>query len=202
MNRSTLMKLFAVLLLAPCAAQATPISLSEQLERDGYTILLTALQVTGLEEAVNETELTLFAPTNAAFMALGLNEAILLELDPGNPDDLVALTRLRDILLDHVASGASLFQELIGASPIETVSGNSLNVDRGAPMSGIPTVFSGNVLTTNGILHRIDAVILGDEDEARQVIVAVAEPSTVALALLALTFILVAGRRRRSSIRN
>ena len=98
-----------------------PEDLIDLLEEDGrFTVLLTALNATGLEDAVREGGLTVFAPTDDAFAALPpeLIEALLL---PENSD---ALT---EILTYHVVSGEVLAAD-VAAGEVATVQGEEITI--------------------------------------------------------------------------
>lgn len=86
-------------ILAVTANQVLAGNLVEEAETAGLTTLLQLVKDAGLEDALTDpdTELTVFAPTNQAFEALG--EEVLAEL-AADPE------RLKSILLYHVTAGA------------------------------------------------------------------------------------------------
>jgi transforming growth factor-beta-induced protein len=134
-----------------------------------FTILLAALQTAGLVEALNnpEDELTVFAPTDAAFgsalEALGLTA-----------DELLASEDLASILTYHV-TGEGVFDAatVIGAAPItelptlnpdgtlkvEVIDGSVVFNDGAEPLGGA-TVVQADVFASNGVIHVIDVVLL------------------------------------------
>jgi transforming growth factor-beta-induced protein len=135
-----------------------------------FTILLAALETTGLVDALNnpDDELTVFAPTDAAF-------GVLLEALGITAEELLARADLADIVLYHV-SGAGIFDAatVIGAAPIaeletlnpggatlkvEVIDGNVVINDGATPLGGA-TVTAPDVFASNGVIHVIDTVLL------------------------------------------
>lgn len=117
-----------------------------------FSTLVTALTAADLVTTLQGPgPYTVFAPTNAAFAALpaGTVEALL--------GDIPALT---NILLYHVAGGRAFSGDLDG-SPVSTLQGSTLNVDlsSGVRINGA-TVVTADILTTNGVIHVIDSVLL------------------------------------------
>ncbi|WP_052691837.1 fasciclin domain-containing protein [Teredinibacter purpureus] len=125
-----------------------------------FTTLVTALQAAGLDGTLADesTSFTVFAPTDAAFDVLGTdNIAALL----GDPDALEA------VLLQHVVAGAavnSIAAYAANGTAVETASGATIAVaiTGGALMVGGAHVTMADIYTSNGIIHVIDAVIIGD----------------------------------------
>ena len=124
-----------------------------------FTTLVEAVTAAGLDATLSGTgPFTVFAPTNAAFAAaltaLGLTKAQLLADVP----------RLTKILKYHVVSGTVLKAEIpVGAAiptlQVETISISAAFVitdTTGAKSNIIIT----DVLTSNGVIHAIDKVIL------------------------------------------
>lgn len=108
-----------------------------------------ALGKSGLASVFAKNELTVFAPTDAAFSELGLN--------PGNIGDLDGLS---DILLYHVVAGTVLSTDLT-AGLVTTVNGNAAVVN----LTGAPKINDANIIMTdkmarNGVIHGIDQVLL------------------------------------------
>ena len=95
---------------------------------------------------------TLFAPTDAAFAALGTVVDDLL-LDPTGA--------LADILLYHVVSGTALSTDLT-EGPVPTLLGPDVNVsfDGGNVFINDAQVIVADIETDNGVVHVIDAVLL------------------------------------------
>ena len=106
------------------------------------------------ETLAGEGPFTLFAPTDAAFAALpeGTLESLL--EDPSG-----ALT---DILLYHVAAGKALSTDLTDGMTATALNGDTLDftVSTDAVTVSGATVTSADVMTTNGVIHVIDAVLM------------------------------------------
>ncbi len=100
---------------------------------------------------------TLFAPTDDAFDALPADAAALLRSDP----DLLAA-----VLAHHVADGAIAAADLPVA--VTMLDGSTVAVARGADVVtvGEATVVRPDVVTANGIVHVVDAVLLTPELES------------------------------------
>ena len=130
------------------------------LELDGrFTVLLTALDQEGLLGALEDPEavLTLFAPTDDAFVAL------LEDLEIG-AEDLLANPALTDILLYHVAADNQQVMDLLRSGGTETLlTGESVSVQfrsRRVTVNGDSQVINTNVNAPNGVIQVIDAVLL------------------------------------------
>jgi transforming growth factor-beta-induced protein len=134
-----------------------------------FTILLAALEAADLVDALNnpEDELTVFAPTDAAFgsalEALGLTA-----------EELLASEDLAGILAYHV-TGEGVFDAaaVIAAAPIDElptlnpdatlkieVIDGSVVINEGAEPLGGATVIQADVFASNGVIHVIDVVLL------------------------------------------
>ena len=98
-------------------------------------------------------QVTVFAPTDAAFAKLGLNASNVGSLPQG------ALTR---ILLYHVAAGSREAADVVSSSRVRTLEGGFLHVslhDGGAYVNDARIVAT-DIRTSNGIIHVIDGVLL------------------------------------------
>ena len=68
---------------------------------------------------------------------------------------------LSDVLLYHVVPGITLSTDLVDGGIITTVSGEAVAVGVGAIITiNQATVILPDVLTTNGVVHAIDAVLI------------------------------------------
>lgn len=102
--------------------------------------------------------LTVFAPTNQAFIDAGFpNEAAINQADPAT---------LTNILTYHVV-GARVFSTNLTNGPVTTVQGSNVTVAvgntvtvRGTSNTAASTVTAANIVTTNGVVHVIDRVLL------------------------------------------
>ena len=99
---------------------------------------------------------TVFAPTNQAFAALpdGTVDTLLL---PENIADL------QGILTYHVVPGAVMSTDLTDGMVVETVNGESITInvsDAGVSINGSANVAMADIVTSNGVVHVIDGVLL------------------------------------------
>ena len=96
---------------------------------------------------------TVFAPTDDAFAALGLN--------PSNVGSLPKDT-LTSILLYHVAPGARDATDVVSSSRIRTLNGGFLRVSLsgGAAFVNDARIVATDIRASNGIIHVIDGVLL------------------------------------------
>ena len=104
-----------------------------------------------------EGPFTLFAPTDQAFADAGIDLASL-----DTPEGKVALT---DILLHHVYSGAVLSADITDGMVVQMVNGDNITLTVTTGMSasvliGNATVTGADVMTSNGIIHVIDKVLM------------------------------------------
>lgn len=127
---------------------------------DDFDLLVRALDAAGLTQTVREAgDITVFAPTDAAFAALPDGTVDTL-LQPENRDQLTA------ILTYHVVPAAVPSSDLAGQTvSVLTVNGERLTIDG---RDGV-TVNDANVVTpdieaSNGIIHVVDTVILPPSD--------------------------------------
>ncbi|HET59991.1 MAG TPA: fasciclin domain-containing protein, partial [Chloroflexi bacterium] len=120
-----------------------------------FTTLAAALEAADLIDALKgEGPFTVFAPTDAAFAALpaGTVEALL--------EDIPALT---NILLYHVVEGRFLAADVLELEEAETLSGESfrIKIENGnVYLNDTVMVIITDILTSNGVIHVIDAVLL------------------------------------------
>ena len=122
----------------------------------GFTTLVAALEATGLDETLADEAgaFTVFAPTDAAFALLGQDTI----------DSLLADTdTLSAILTYHVLSSEINAETAIGAagSKVATVNGADigLSLDGSNLLVNTATVTATDIITDNGIIHVIDAVL-------------------------------------------
>ena len=118
-----------------------------------FSTLVTAVQAAGLEATLaNEGPFTVFAPTDAAFAALpdGTLDALLADTDA-----------LADVLLYHVVDGEVLAEDVVDLTSATTLQGGSVSIDAASGVSvGGATVIQTDILTSNGVIHVIDQVLI------------------------------------------
>ncbi|MEE4108645.1 MAG: fasciclin domain-containing protein, partial [Halieaceae bacterium] len=156
-------------LLPPEDAEPTGNIVEVAVANGNFTTLVAAAEAAGLAETLADPDavLTVFAPTDDAFAALGEDtiNALLADIDA-----------LADVLLYHVISGAAVDSitatSLLGEE-VEMANGDSVTVDirDGALFVNDSQVVIADVPATNGVIHAIDAVLLPPEDDA--------EPGTI-----------------------
>jgi transforming growth factor-beta-induced protein len=147
--------------LLPPADATTPTQTITQIAvGDGnFTTLVAALQAVSLDDDLNDpaADLTVFAPTDAAFAALGLNA--------GN---VAAVPDLVEILAKHVVSGSvdSVTAFTLNGADVMTLNPDgetiTIAIDSNQFTVDDAQVTTFDVRATNGIIHIIDAVILLD----------------------------------------
>jgi uncharacterized surface protein with fasciclin (FAS1) repeats len=130
-----------------------------------FSTLVTALQTANLVTALQGTgPFTVFAPTNAAF------DALRLELGGGvtpiTPAALLAKAELADILRYHVLTSRVLKADVPVGTAVATLAGTNETIsvsssfvitDKKGRTSNITAT---DTLTSNGVIHVIDKVIL------------------------------------------
>ncbi|MEW6983152.1 fasciclin domain-containing protein [Colwelliaceae bacterium 6471] len=128
-----------------------------------FTTLVAALQATNLDAALADesASYTVFAPTDEAFALIG-EETIATLL--ANPDVLSS------ILLQHVVEGeiSSVSAYTLNGALAETLSGAMLPIAINSTTDtltfGGANVVVKDIYTTNGVIHVIDMVVVGDVD--------------------------------------
>jgi len=136
-----------------------------------FTVLLTALETAGLVDALSTPgdELTVFAPTDAAF------DGLLVELGV-TEQELLAHPDLSSLLLYHVAPGLFDSAAVVASTPIATLNPRGVELSTGLrdgaviiyrwrfgedqPDTGEAQVTSPDIAATNGVVHVIDAVLV------------------------------------------
>jgi len=116
---------------------------------DEFNTLVSAVVQADLVNTLkSDGPFTVFAPTDAAFAALGVDLASLSKED------------LTNILLYHVVS-ASIFSSDLSEGAVQTAIGSTVNVslDGGVKINESNVVIA-NVQTTNGVIHVIDEVLI------------------------------------------
>ena len=128
-----------------------PGNIVETAQEAGLSTLLAAATTAGLADTLTSGgPFTVFAPTNAAFAALG--SAV-----PTDPE------LLANVLLHHVVSGTQDSTAVTTMGPFTTLAGTSLAVDTNAnPITVGSAALSAtlDVEASNGIVHVMDEVIV------------------------------------------
>ncbi|HEX5025620.1 MAG TPA: fasciclin domain-containing protein, partial [Agriterribacter sp.] len=104
--------------------------------------------------------LTVFAPTNMAFSKAGLST--IESINAANPDDLTA------ILAYHVVAARVFSTDLVNNAKVPTVNGEKITVKLGNKKAAVEgksntspsLITAADLVTTNGVVHVIDQVLL------------------------------------------
>ena len=147
------------------AVIASPTVVTHALSNPDFSILVSALTRTGLTTDFvsvlsGDGPFTVFAPTNAAFVAL---------LD-SNPDwnalEDIPVATLEAVLLYHAVSGANVLAgDLSEGMMVSALGGDfTISLDGGASITtssgGTSNIIATDVQGTNGVVHAIDAVLI------------------------------------------
>ena len=147
---------------------------------DVHNTLETAVLAAGLDGALSDPDasLTVFAPTDDAFAVIPAEVLEGLLADP---------TALSQILLYHVVGSSALSSDLSNGMMIETLQGGEVMVTimNGVVKINEATVTVSNILTYNGVVHVIDAVIQELPENVLDVVVGSDVHNTLETAVLA-----------------
>ena len=121
-----------------------------------FNTLVTAVKAAGLADTLKGPgPFTVFAPTDEAFAKLpaGTVESL---LKPENKD------KLRSILLYHVVPGKLMAQDVLNVHSAKTADGQSIDIRtmNGEVMVDNAHVTKTDIVTSNGVIHVIDSVLL------------------------------------------
>lgn len=119
-----------------------------------FSTLVTAVKAAGLVDALSgDTELTVFAPTNAAFAKLpkGTVEALLADKQ-----------KLANILKYHIVAGKVLAKDVVNLDSAKALNGGELEIEvkDGKVYINDAQVIKTDVLGKNGVIHVIDTVLI------------------------------------------
>ena len=121
-----------------------------------FNTLVTAVQAAGLVDTLkSEGPFTVFAPTDEAFA----------KLPPGTVEALLEdKEKLTAILTYHVVAGKKVAKDVIETAQLDTVQGSALKIDtsNGVKVGGA-TVQTTDIMTSNGVIHVIDTVLIPGE---------------------------------------
>ena len=120
------------------------------------SLVAAVIQANLLTTLRGEGPFTVFAPTDQAFIDAGIDLASL-----DTPDGVATLS---DILLAHVVAASVPAAEVTDCMSAQTVNGHALSFEVGATvMVNGATVTAADVMTSNGIIHVIDKVLMPTE---------------------------------------
>ena len=119
-----------------------------------FSTLVAAVKAAGLVSTLRDMskQYTIFAPTNAAFAALGQSTINALLKDPAT---------LKSILLYHAVPGSVLRSDLRNSGRVKTVQGSNVRYSSQGGRLRINTsgVTSANIIAANGVVHVINKVL-------------------------------------------
>ncbi|XP_034722318.1 periostin, osteoblast specific factor b isoform X3 [Etheostoma cragini] len=129
---------------------------------DDLTTLNDVAQTAGFLEKLGQPgHYTLFAPTNEAFESLGSE---VLERLQGDKEVLKALLNF------HLLNSVQCSEAIMSGTSYETLEGNNIEIGcdgESLTVNGIKMVRKKDIVTTNGVIHLIDQVLM--PDSAKQV---------------------------------
>ena len=123
---------------------------------DGFDVLVAAVQEAGLVDALSgNRQLTVFAPTDEAFGALGVTAD-----NVGDVDFEAAVgASLAEILTYHVVPGRRKANSIVNADSVPTLNGVKVDVD-GTDLNGDQAdIVDTNIEASNGFIPVIDGVL-------------------------------------------
>ncbi|KAL6077475.1 Nex18 symbiotically induced protein [Balamuthia mandrillaris] len=149
-----------------------PATLRKVAEEVGLTTLVSLFQLAGMEDALLQDDVTLFAPTDAAFAAL---PPVYLNYLLSNTAE--SNKKVSELLSAHMLSSATYSPDFVdGSSEVATLlDGFRLNLfkDENGLVVNNANVKTSDVLASNGVAHTVDAVILPTANETlREVLTA------------------------------
>jgi uncharacterized surface protein with fasciclin (FAS1) repeats len=155
-------RLFCVLAVLACLSVSTVFAggkdiVDTAVAAGKFTTLVKAVQAAGLVDTLkSEGPFTVFAPTDEAFAKLpaGTVEGLL-----GNPE------KLKAVLTYHVVAGKVMAADVVNLKSAKTVQGSAatISVKNGKVMIDNAQVVKTDIVTSNGVIHVIDSVILPKE---------------------------------------
>jgi uncharacterized surface protein with fasciclin (FAS1) repeats len=118
-----------------------------------FTTLVSAVQAAGLVETFKgEGPFTVFAPTDAAFAKIPKDQLEAL---------LANKTQLTAVLTYHVVPGKVMSIDLENGMMVKTVQGGNLTINTtNGVMVNDAMVVQADIVSSNGVIHAIDAVLM------------------------------------------
>lgn len=114
-----------------------------------FKTLVAALVQEKLVSTIAKEELTIFAPSDEAFAALGLNES-----------NIGTVPNLKEILLYH-AVGGKVYSTMLTSKFVPTVNGAAVKIDvSSGVMVNDASVVKADIKAINGVIHIIDKILL------------------------------------------
>ncbi len=156
----TVVALMALTAVVPTAYAAQPDLSGNNIvdiasHNPNFTTLTAAVVCTGLAPALSSKgQITVFAPTDAAFAKLSLNA--------GNVCSALPKAALKNILLYHVARGARFSGDVLSSDQIRMLNGKFTypSLRNGVPYINDSQIIVPDLRASNGVIHVIDAVLM------------------------------------------
>jgi uncharacterized surface protein with fasciclin (FAS1) repeats len=121
-----------------------------------FSTLVTAVKAAGLVKALSGGELTVFAPTNAAFAKLPKGTLVALL----KPQNKAALVR---VLTYHVVPGARNSSWVVTHRKLRTLQGQTISVKvvgNNVFLNGTTKITTANIAASNGYIHVVNKVLI------------------------------------------
>ena len=135
------------------AAHSKPDIVDTAVSAGSFNTLVTALEAADLVNTLKGNgPFTVFAPTDAAFAKVPADALNALLADKA---------ALRKVLLYHVVSGEVTADQVVKISSATTAQGSNLMIDSSnGVMINNATVVKADIMTSNGVIHVIDTVLM------------------------------------------
>jgi transforming growth factor-beta-induced protein len=168
-----------ILLTSLCltSANAQPNVVEIAANSQEFTTLVAAVTAADLATTLtSEGPFTIFAPSNSAFGRIDGNVLNTLLNEPGTP-------ALKQILLHHVVLGNVTADQLQDQDVLTTAAGTTLTVTivNGRVLIDDAAVTQANITGSNGVIHKIDRVILPPNSQPNVVEIAANSPEFTTL---------------------
>ena len=141
---------------APAPAPTTIVDIAKK--DPTLSILVSAVVKAGLVDALSTTQnLTVFAPTNDAFIASGFPQSAIDALTPAQVTSI-----LTPILTYHVVAAKVLAANVPASDTVKTLNGLNLFASKNANgvfVNGIK-VTTADIIASNGVIHKISTKVL------------------------------------------
>lgn len=145
---------------APAGPTIVDVALAVNAQTGEFSILIAALQAAHpgvLTMLSNRGQFTVFAPTDAAFLAL------LEELDVTAEELLSNQSLVTQVLLYHVLRGKRDAADILASTTIRTIKGGFLYQSDGVLTDAngrTANIIATDIFASNGVIHVIDTVVL------------------------------------------
>lgn len=148
--------LAGALAITVASSTASAADIVETAAAGNFNTLVAAVKAAGLVDTLKGPgPFTVFAPTDEAFA----------QLPPGTLESLLKpenKAKLQSILTYHVVSGKVMAQDVVKLHSAKTVEGQDITIKtmNGRVMVDSASVTKTDVVTSNGVIHVIDSVLL------------------------------------------